>query len=79
MTQTVPLENLGRYAAGKVQQVDGDVPLVQRLAEIGFKVGSSLQVLRPGTPCLLRVDNQRLSLRLERSLRILVDVPQTTA
>jgi len=45
---------------------------VQALAELGVRVGCRLQLLRPGSPCLVQIEGSRLSLRGDDSLQILV-------
>jgi ferrous iron transport protein A len=50
----------------------GEPSWVSRMAELGLRAGSRLQVLQPGSPCLLQVGATRLSLRFETASQILV-------
>jgi Fe2+ transport system protein FeoA len=45
---------------------------VGRLAELGLRQGCRLQMLQPGAPCLLQVDNCRLCLRGSDCTQVLV-------
>jgi Fe2+ transport system protein FeoA len=42
------------------------------LAELGIRHGSQVQVLQPGSPCLLSVEGCRLSLRGECACQVFV-------
>lgn len=55
-----------------MQDVAGEPGWVSRMAELGLRSGSRLQVLRSGSPCLLEVGRSRLSLRWDATLQILV-------
>jgi Fe2+ transport system protein FeoA len=68
----LPLELLGSGEWAEVAEVKGEPGLVGRMAELGVRIGSRLQVLQPGSPCLLRVAGARLSLRGDLAVQILV-------
>jgi Fe2+ transport system protein FeoA len=55
-----------------VADVSGEPAWVGRLAELGVAIGCRLQVLRPGSPCLLQVGESRVSLRSGNATQILV-------
>jgi Fe2+ transport system protein FeoA len=55
-----------------VAEVHGEPGWVGRLAELGVRIGSRLQVLRGGYPCLLMIGGSRLSLRGQEVMQILV-------
>ncbi|MCA9068501.1 MAG: ferrous iron transport protein A [Planctomycetaceae bacterium] len=74
MSQVIPLELLQVGEQGCIQCVDGCEHLTHRLAEMGLREGVSVRMIRPGCPCLIAVDNQRLSLRIEGSACVLVEV-----
>jgi ferrous iron transport protein A len=68
----LPLELLGSGEWAEVAEVTGEPTWVGRLAELGVRIGSRLQVLQPGRPCLLQVAGSRLSLRGDLAMQILV-------
>jgi ferrous iron transport protein A len=55
-----------------VTSVCGEPSWVGRLAELGVRIGSRLQMLQSGTPCLLLIGGSRLSLRGDQAMQILV-------
>jgi Fe2+ transport system protein FeoA len=68
----LPLELLSSGEWAEVAEVAGEPGMVGRMAELGVRIGSRLQMLQPGSPCLLRVAGARLSLRADLAMRILV-------
>jgi len=68
----LPIEMLSSGTWADVEEVQGETNWVSRLAELGVRVGSRLQVLQPGSPCLLEVGGSRLSLRADLAMQILV-------
>jgi ferrous iron transport protein A len=66
----------GQWA--EVEAVTGEPVWVSRMAELGVRTGSRVQVVRQGSPCVLRVDGCRLSLRGQRGTQILVRPVATT-
>jgi ferrous iron transport protein A len=68
----LPLELIETGGWAEVEDICGEPTWISRLAELGVRVGSRLQVIRQGKPCLLRIDGSRLSLRDESGMQILV-------
>lgn len=68
----LPLEFLQSGEWADVAEVSGEPGWVGRLAELGVRAGSRLQVLRGGCTCLLRIGGSRLSLRGEDAMKVLV-------
>lgn len=68
----LPLDMLSAGEVADVADVCGDPSWVGRLAELGIREGCRLQVLQPGSPCLLDVAGCRLCLRGCDSTQILV-------
>lgn len=68
----LPLEWLRPGEWAEVAEVTGEPTWVSRLAELGVRVGSRLQVLQPGSPCLLQIGSCRLSLRSAELFQVLV-------
>lgn len=70
----VPLDLLCPGEIGCVVDIDGDENLVHRLAEMGVRPGVELQMIRPGSPCIIALENRRVSFRGERAAAILVEM-----
>lgn len=68
----LPVELLESGDWAEVADISGEPAWVGRLAELGIRTGSRLQMLRPGTPCLLEVAGSRLSVRPDVAMQILV-------
>ncbi len=68
----IPLSILqpGRHA--EVCTVSGAPELVRRLAELGIRVGTFLEMISPGKTCILRVAESKLCLRGDELLQVLV-------
>ena len=41
----------------------GDADQVHRLEELGLRAGVAIEMLEPGTPCIIRVADQKLCFR----------------
>jgi len=72
MHSLLPLEMLRPAEWAEIHTVCGDPGWVGRMAELGIRTGCRVQVVQPGSPCLLRVGNCRLSLRGECDCQIVV-------
>lgn len=59
----LPLDMLAAGEMADVADVCGDPSWVGRLAELGIREGCRLQVLQPGSPCLLDISGCRLCIR----------------
>lgn len=72
MHTVLPLELLRSGEWGEIQDVSGDPAWVGRMAELGLRSGCTVQVVQPGSPCLLQVGGCRMSLRGQCDCQILV-------
>jgi ferrous iron transport protein A len=68
----MPLECLAPGDCAVVEDVQGEPHWVGRMAELGIRNGCQLQVLQPGSPCLLQISGCRLCLRGADGCHILV-------
>ena len=68
----MPLDMLRAGEWGEVAEVTGLPGWVGRLAELGIRQGCRLQVVQPGSPCLLSVGGCKLCLRGAECSQILV-------
>lgn len=74
MTQLLPLEFLQAGERGSIHDLDGAPEFVHRLEEMGLRRGAKVEMVRPGSPCILAVDQHRLSFRPEPSTTILIEI-----
>jgi ferrous iron transport protein A len=68
----LPLECLRPGEWAEVCDISGEPAWVGRLAELGIRVGTRVQMLRDGSPCMVLVGGGRLSLRGEAGTQVLV-------
>jgi len=71
-TNLLPLELVRSGEWAVVAEVHGEPSWIGRMAELGVRIGSRLQVLQSGSPCLLLIGGARLSLRSELAMQIWV-------
>jgi ferrous iron transport protein A len=78
MFEQLPIGSLGRGEVASVSQLVGPTEHVRRLEELGLRCGARIEILRGGSPCILRVDGATLCFRDDERVRILVS-PRKTA
>jgi Fe2+ transport system protein FeoA len=59
---------------GAIAEIDGDVDAVTRLRELGIREGAQIEMVQTGEPCIIAVGNQRLSLRIDQTTSVYVEV-----
>ena len=72
MHDLVPLHLLDTGQVGHIGQVVGLPGQVQRLEELGLRGGAKVEVVRAGTPCIIRLSGQKLCFRADDLLNVLV-------
>ncbi len=68
----VPLDMLKAGEVAEIASVHGEPAWVGRMAELGVREGCQLQVLQPGSTCLLKISDCRLCIRSCDKTQILV-------
>lgn len=63
MDELLPLNLLSRGQCALVEQLVGDSDQVHRLKELGLRAGTPVEMLQPGTPCIVRIADQTLCFR----------------
>jgi ferrous iron transport protein A len=74
----IPLTTLRRGDVAEVAQLVGAPDQIRRLEELGLRGGARLEMIRAGSPCIVRVAGTTLCFRDDEMLRILV-TPRKTA
>jgi ferrous iron transport protein A len=77
MRELVPLSVLRSGQIAEIGQLVGAPEQVRRLEELGLRTGARLEMIRGGSPCIIRVDGSTLCFRDDDSLRILVSTRKT--
>lgn len=68
----VPLAMLRPGQMALVGDVLGSGDLVHRLSEMGLRGGAQIQMVRQGSPCIIRIDGQKLCFRADDAAYVLV-------
>jgi ferrous iron transport protein A len=69
----VPLRSLRSGAKGTITVIAGPPDSVHRLEEMGFRRGLAIEVIRSGSPCIVRIDGRhRLCVRDDSLASVLV-------
>ena len=79
MAMLLPLDCLQAGETADVVDVFGEDNWVCRMAELGLRAGSRIQMLQAGSTCLLQVGGCKLCLRGDASSQIMVQPVQTSA
>jgi ferrous iron transport protein A len=72
MHDLIPLNLLRRGGRAHVAEVVGSVELVQRMREMGVSQGAELEMVQPGSPCIVRFGGQKLCIRSDDMFGVLV-------
>ena len=72
MYDLVPINCLPTGQIAEVGQLLGRTDQVQRLEELGLRVGQQIEMIRCGSPCILRVGTKQYGFRANDLLKILV-------
>ena len=73
MFHLVPLHRLPSGDRARVMQILGCPEQVQRFKEMGIRDGAEIQMVRSGTPCIIRTEMQTLCIRGSELLNVLVE------
>jgi ferrous iron transport protein A len=68
----LPLLPAGQHA--RIDQLMGRPDEVQRLEELGLRVGSSVEMVKSGSPCIVLVGGAKLCFRGAEATSVLVRV-----
>jgi ferrous iron transport protein A len=68
----IPLSLLRAGERGRVSLVHGAGGVVQRLRELGLRGGAVVEMIRAGSPCILRLDGQKICVRSDEMAGVLV-------
>ncbi len=70
--QFMPLTCLLAGQTAQVEDVVGAAEFVHRLRELGFQPGAAIEMIQPGSPCIIRLRDQKLCFRQDELMNVLV-------
>lgn len=71
----IPLGQLAPGQQAVVAELVGAPEQIHRLEEMGLRVGTPVRMVRPGSPCIVRLLGHKLCFRADDALHVLV-VPE---
>ncbi|MDA0283031.1 MAG: FeoA family protein [Planctomycetota bacterium] len=69
----IPLELLSAGERARIVEIEGEPSLVHRLNEMGLSDGVEIKMVQSGSPCIIALDNHRISFRGEEAAVIYVE------
>ena len=72
MPELLPLHLLSSGQRARIDQLVGRPEEVHRLQELGMRIGTHVEMIQPGTPCIIKLDGARLAFRDHEGFRVLV-------
>ena len=69
---SISLDRLLPGQSARIERIVGRAEDVHRLEEFGLCQGTKIQMFRPGNPCILRLAGNKVCLRADDLLRVLV-------
>jgi Fe2+ transport system protein FeoA len=72
MPEILPLQMLLAGQRARIDQLIGRPDEVHRLQELGLRVGTSVEMLQCGSPCIVRLDGTQLAFRDHEGFQVLV-------
>jgi Fe2+ transport system protein FeoA len=70
--QLIPLSFLPAGQSAQVGEILGQPEQVHRLHELGLRGGSVIEMVQPGSPCIIRLGGQKLCFRADELMSVLV-------
>jgi Fe2+ transport system protein FeoA len=68
----VPLEALAAGQSAEIRHIVGEPDHVHRLEEMGLHRGRRVEMFRPGNPCIIRMAGNKVCIRADHRLNVLV-------
>jgi ferrous iron transport protein A len=71
--KAIPLCRLSAGRRAKIVGILGQSEHVHRLEEFGLRGGTEIEMFRPGNPCVIRLAGNKVCLRSDDRLNIMVE------
>jgi Fe2+ transport system protein FeoA len=72
MPELLPLHLLTSGQRARIDQLLGRPEEVHRLQELGMRVGTHVEMVQPGSPCIIKLHGAKLAFRDHEGFRVLV-------
>jgi len=71
MHPLMPISSLIPGQKAEVGQLTGRDAEIRRLQELGLHVGAKVEMISPGSPCVVRIDGKSYAFRATELIRVL--------
>ncbi len=71
--KTISLHQLPAGRAAFISGIQGDPDHIHRLEELGLRGRSRIEMFRPGNPCIIRLAGNKICLRANDLVHVLVE------
>ncbi len=78
MHDLIPLNLLHAGQTALIAKLMGDSDQVHRMEELGVRQGTKIEMLQPGSPCIVRLSGSKLCFRHNEALSVLVRIGDAT-
>jgi len=78
MSQNIPLRCLNNNCSATITKLCGEESCVHRLEEMGISSGCRITMICNTDPCLLKINNQKICLRVDKLTEIFVSPTEKT-
>lgn len=72
-TKAISLRRLAAGRRARIVEIVGPADHVHRLEEFGLRGGTTIEIFRPGNPCIIRLAGSKVCLRADDRLDVLVE------
>jgi ferrous iron transport protein A len=77
MSQLIPLKALRPGQVAVIRQMLGPAEQIRRLEELGLREGTRVEMVRSGSPCIVRSGAAKLCLRHDELLSLMLELRMT--
>ena len=78
VTTSIPLQFLQPGQAARVDHLTGADEVVKRLEEMGLREGTEVEMVQPGSPCIVRLGDVKLCFRETELIHVMVCPGETS-
>jgi ferrous iron transport protein A len=71
--KTISLNQLPTGQAAFIHSIQGHPDHIHRLEEIGLRGGTRIEMFRSGNPCIIRLAGNKICLRADKLVHVLVE------
>ncbi|MEO2022551.1 MAG: FeoA domain-containing protein [Pirellulaceae bacterium] len=72
MTTSIPLQLLQAGQTARIDHLAGADEVVKRLEEMGLREGTEVEMVQPGSPCIVRLGDVKLCFRETELIHVMV-------